>query len=74
MDTTHSIIRTLSEVQTQISRHCAADDADLLNIRRLIQLYMDTHCKHHIVYDYVDIPPEGGHSIRFCDVCMKTFD
>ena len=74
MDTNQTIIRTLSNMQEQLSRLNFEDNEQLLVIYNLIQQYLDTHCQHNIVYDYIDIPPEGGQSIRFCEICMKTFD
>jgi hypothetical protein len=72
MDTNQSIIKTLLNTQIEISRYPEGNE-QLLEIHTLIQQYLDEHCQHHIVYDFIDIPPEGGQTIRFCDICRKTF-
>ncbi len=77
MDTNQTIIRTLSNMQEQISILSLnnKDDNQLLEIHNLIQQYLDKHpCQHHIVYDFIDMPPEGGQTIRYCDICMKTLN
>ena len=28
----------------------------------------------HILYDFIDMPPEGGKTIKFCDICWETFN
>ena len=39
----------------------------------LVEKYIETHCKHNIVYDEIDIPPENSKTIRYCTHCYKTF-
>jgi hypothetical protein len=34
---------------------------------------LEMNCQHNIVFDYIDISPDDGYNIRFCDICMKTF-
>jgi hypothetical protein len=50
-----------------------ADDAEMRQICDLVSNYLDTKCTHHIVMDYIDIDPDKGYTIKFCDVCMRTF-
>ena len=50
-----------------------ADDVEMRQICDLVSNYLDTKCDHHIVMDYIDIDPDKGYTIRFCDVCMRTF-
>ena len=50
-----------------------AEDAEMRQIYYLVSNYLDTKCEHHIVTDYIDIGPDSGYTIRFCDVCMRTF-
>jgi hypothetical protein len=49
------------------------DDVEMRQICDLVSNYLDTKCEHHIVTDYIDIGPDNGYTIRFCDVCMRTF-
>lgn len=74
-DTARAIIATLSNMKEQISQLNIKDDNQLLKIHNLIQQYMDEHpCQHNIIYDYIDMPPEGGKNIAFCDICWETFN
>ena len=50
-----------------------AEDAEMRQIYNLVSIYLDTKCDHHIVTDCIDIGPDNGYTIRFCDVCMRTF-
>jgi len=50
-----------------------AEDNEIRHIFELVINYLNTHCDHHIVMDYIDINPDKGYTIKFCDVCMKTF-
>jgi len=34
----------------------------------------DCSCKHHIVYDLVDIDPDRSVAIYYCVLCYKTFE
>jgi hypothetical protein len=49
------------------------EDAEMRQIYNLVSNYLETKCDHHIVTDYIDINPDKGFTIQFCDVCMKTF-
>lgn len=33
----------------------------------------DSSCQHRIVKDYIDINPDKGMNISYCDICFKTF-
>jgi len=39
----------------------------------LVEKYIETYCKHNIVYDEIDIPPDNSKPIRYCTHCYKTF-
>lgn len=73
MDSLKDIIAALTSMNIIMSRVNVGNDAILLSIQNNIQQYITENCDHNLVYDYVDIPPEGGMSIKFCDICMKTF-
>jgi len=74
-ETARTIITTLSKMKEQISQLTLEDDNQLLEIHNLIQQYLDEHpCQHNILYDFIDMPPEGGKTIKFCDICWKTFN
>jgi hypothetical protein len=42
-------------------------------IVELINVYLDTFCKHTIIVDDVDNHLEYSTSIRYCEKCLKTF-
>jgi len=73
MDSKENIITALNSMDNIMSRINISNDAILLSIQKNIQQYILENCDHRIVYDYIDIPPEGGMTIKFCDLCMKTF-
>jgi hypothetical protein len=50
-----------------------AEDAEMRQIYYLVSNYLDTKCTHNIVMDYIDIDPDKGYTIKYCDVCMRTF-
>jgi|SaaInlV_130m_DNA_3_1039695.scaffolds.fasta_scaffold26293_2 hypothetical protein len=73
--TTEHIIRTMSSMKTLIERIVDNEHADdvIKELYAKITHYLDTNCQHNIVVDYIDISPDDGCNIRFCDICMKTF-
>jgi hypothetical protein len=74
-DTSRAIITTLSNMKEQISRLNLDDNKQLLEIHNIIQRYLDEHpCQHNVLYDFIDMPPEGGKTIKFCDICWETFN
>lgn len=48
-------------------------DFEIQQIHELVVNYIESNCIHNIVTDYIDITPDYGHNIRYCDICMKTF-
>ncbi len=50
-----------------------AEDAEMRQIYNLVSNYLDTKCTHHIVMDCIDVGPDKTYTIKFCDVCMRTF-
>ena len=74
MDSKEDIITALNSMKTIMSRINIGNDAILLSIKTNIEQYIIEHCDHNIVYDYIDITPECGHTIKFCDICMETFN
>jgi hypothetical protein len=73
--TTENIIRTMASMKTLIERIVNDEHAgdDVKEIYEKITHYLETNCQHNIVFDYIDISPDDGYNIRFCDICMKTF-
>jgi len=35
--------------------------------------YITNNCKHHVVYDHIDINPECSKLIKYCEYCYTTF-
>lgn len=62
----------MKSILDDIKSHYPIDD-DIQSIYTAVSTYLDTKCTHHIVFDYIDINPDSGYTIRFCDICMKTF-
>ena len=69
MDSKEDIIIALNSMKTIMSRINIGNDAILLSIKTNIEQYIIEKCDHNIVYDYIDITPESGHTIKFCDLC-----
>ena len=67
-------IHMLSTVKSILDDDNVKDDCDIQQIYELVVKYIDTNCKHNIITDYIDISPEYGHNIKYCDICMKTFE
>ena len=67
-------IHLLSTVKSILDDDIVKDDCDIQQIYELVVKYIDTNCKHNIITDYIDISPEYGHNIKYCDICMKTFE
>lgn len=44
------------------------------NIISKINLFLLLNCNHVIVCDYVDITPDRGCNIKYCEICGSTFD
>lgn len=67
-------IRILSNVKSMLDDIVNYDsDSDIQQIHKLVVNYIESKCIHNIVTDYIDITPDYGHNIRYCDICMKTF-
>jgi hypothetical protein len=71
MDTTTKI-QMLSNVKS-ILHDIVEHDSDIQQIYELVVNYIESNCVHNIVTDYIDITPDYGHNIKYCDICMKTF-
>lgn len=56
-----------------ILKELADYDFEIQQIHELVVNYIESNCIHNIVTDYIDITPDYGHNIRYCDICMKTF-
>ena len=67
-------IHLLSTVKSILDDDIVKDDCDIQQIYELVVKYIDTNCKHNIITDYIDVSPEYGHNIKYCDICMKTFE
>ena len=65
-------ISLLCNVQL-ILRDLSDYDIEVQQIHELVVNYIESNCVHNIVTDYIDISPDHGHTIRYCDICMKTF-
>jgi hypothetical protein len=66
-------IQILSTVKTILNDDIVKDDCDIQQIYELVVNYIDSNCQHNIITDYIDISPELGYNIHYCDICMKTF-
>lgn len=44
------------------------------NIISKINLFLLMNCNHVIICDYIDITPERGCNIKYCEKCHYTFD
>lgn len=43
-------------------------------IEFLISKYINNHCRHNIVNDYIDLTPDKSHPIKYCDICFTEFE
>ena len=66
-------IQILSTVKTILNDDIVKDDCDIQQIYELVVNYIDSKCQHNIITDYIDISPDIGYNIHYCDICMKTF-
>lgn len=65
-------ISVLCNIQL-ILKELADYDFEIQQIHELVVNYIESNCVHNIVTDYIDITPDYGRNIRYCDICMKTF-
>ena len=42
-------------------------------ITQQIAAYIERYCPHHIIDDFIDITPDYGCRIRYCEYCEMTF-
>jgi len=47
--------------------------AEYQHICQLIDQYIESHCLHNIVCDWIDTTPDSSKMIRYCTHCEKTF-
>lgn len=47
---------------------------DKTRILNSINIFFLTNCDHNIITDYVDIAPDKGRNIKYCNRCEITFD
>jgi len=50
------------------------NDCNIQQIYELVVNYINTNCKHNIITDYIDVSPDKGYNVRYCDICMKCFE
>lgn len=46
---------------------------DCRNIEKDVSSYLKKFCIHDIIEDYIDLDPEKGKYINYCNVCMTEF-
>jgi uncharacterized protein YozE (UPF0346 family) len=68
------ILRKLTEITVTINEIDNKEDEDLTQIYNSIKKYINKHCKHNIISDYIDITPDYGQTIKYCDKCWQTFN
>jgi hypothetical protein len=44
---------------------------DFMNIFNSILKYLEQHCNHEYVDDYIDTSPDAGMNIRYCKFCYR---
>lgn len=42
---------------------------DLIRINESIKTYLEKHCQHKFIDDYIDTAPDCGMNIRYCMYC-----
>jgi serine protease inhibitor len=43
-------------------------------IIELVNNYIEKNCKHKIIDDSIDVGYEQSRTIRYCELCLKTFN
>lgn len=56
---------------TTIPDECKNDEFKV--IEKGVQDYIKKYCRHHIVHDYIDLDPDKGKHIKYCDICYTDF-
>lgn len=51
-----------------------AKNNDLRDIMKSVKSFLKKHCKHHFIRDYVDITPDRGMTVIYCDICESCWD
>ena len=49
-----------------------ASNEDFVNIKKAVDAYLEKHCEHKFINDYIDTTPDSGMSVRYCIHCYKT--
>lgn len=47
---------------------------DYKKIVEMVNSYIEKNCKHKIINDSIDVGYEESRTIRYCELCLKTFD
>jgi hypothetical protein len=47
---------------------------DYRKIVELVNSYIEKNCKHQIIDDSIDVGYEQSRTIRYCELCLKTFN
>lgn len=48
------------------------EDVEIRSILKLVENYLQTHCKHCWICDYVDINPDRSKKIFYCSHCFSS--
>lgn len=68
------MIGDLLEIKYSIESMETSEIDKKRNIISKINLFLLMNCNHVIICDYVEITPEAGCNIKYCEKCHYTFD
>jgi len=65
----HGVVMAKLRLERLVDHTSTANNQDLLEILSLIKQFLKKHCRHHFVRDYVDITPDRGMTVVYCELC-----
>lgn len=70
------VITEICGVKQSLERCMAEVDDEgaheIRNITNLVDKFLLKYCQHSIVHDYIDITPDRGEYVSYCNICMCT--
>jgi hypothetical protein len=74
----HTIVAEMCGIKAALERCVACVDIELgfaseiRGMETAVEAFLLKHCQHVVVHDYVDITPDRGQYISYCNVCLCT--
>jgi hypothetical protein len=68
------MLRIKLRLENLIDSSTTAKNADLRDILQSVKTFLKNHCDHQYVRDYIDITPDRGMTVIYCELCETVFE